>query len=93
MNAGLGFSLVAIGLLLFASGLNKTTGAMLAGLFYGIDALGNPSTKATNPVSDSPYISDADKKASQGQSGIIGVTPSGKVPGLFVPNLDPSKNS
>jgi hypothetical protein len=45
----------------------------------------------TKTILDSPYISKEDKELSQGQSGIIGVTPDGRVPALLVPKLDPSK--
>ena len=43
----------------------------------------------TKTIMDSPYISEEDKKASQGQSGIIGVTPDGRIPALLVPKLKP----
>ena len=46
-NVALGFTFLLIGLAVFASAVNKTTGAMLAGLIYGEAGLKKPigSTK------------------------------------------------
>ena len=46
-NVALGFTFLFIGLAVFASAVNKTTGAMLAGLIYGEGSLKKPigSTK------------------------------------------------
>ncbi len=68
---------------------NKRFQSLLAVIKAPITA----ASTSSNTIADSPYISDADKAASKGQSGIIGVTPDGRVPGMLVPALDPKKNA
>ena len=49
-NVALGFTFLFIGLAVFASAVNKTTGAMLAGLIYGEGSLKKPSGSAKLPT-------------------------------------------
>ena len=55
-NVALGFTFLLLGLAMFASAINKTTGAMVAGLLYGEAGLKKPSgTLATITLGkDSP---------------------------------------
>lgn len=86
-NAALGFTLLLAGLAVFASALNKTTGAMLTGLFYGEGALKPPAGKS----SDSPMTqSQADNAwaitpPDWSRAGVVPVSPNGGVPGITVP--------
>ena len=49
-NVALGFTFLLVGLAVFASAVNKTTGAMLTGLIYGEAGLKKPSGSATLPT-------------------------------------------
>ncbi len=87
-NAALGFTLLLAGLAVFASAINKTTGAMFAGLIYGESALKTPTAKAKDaPISqaaaDSAWTSPP--SATNPKAGVVPVTPNGGVPGITVP--------
>lgn len=92
-NAGLGFALLLAGLAVFASALNRTTGAMLTGLLYGEAALQQPGSGAGSGEAPVGGTSVADAQNSlpgnSQRAGIIKVTPKGGVPGLTVPIIDP----
>lgn len=93
-NAALGFSLLLLGLAVFASALNKTTGSMIAGLLYGEGALKAPgqtqaqkdaAAVAANPLAVVP--------PGGVRAGVVPVGPDGKIPGITAPFIDPSKNA
>ena len=49
-NVALGFTFLLVGLAVFASALNKTTGSMIAGLLYGEAGLKKPFGSAASPT-------------------------------------------
>lgn len=56
MNIALGFTLTALGLVIFISGINKTTGAMLSGLIYGRDGLKSSPSSSSSSSSGSSWV-------------------------------------
>ena len=68
-NSALGLTLLAAGLLLFFSAINRSTGAFLAGLFYGKDALKNTPTKTPAKTPDLTTVKGASQAWSDPNQG------------------------
>jgi len=93
-NVALGFSFLFVGLVVFYSALNKTTGAALAGLLYGSSVLKDPTAAPTDaPVSQAQADAawKAPVSATNPKAGVVPVTPLGGVPGITVPIIPNDK--
>ena len=92
-NAALGFTFLLVGLAVFASALNKTTGSMIAGLIYGENSLKKPTGKIVDSPMTPTEAEDAWTKLPDDwtRAGVVPVSPSGGIPGLTIPIIPPSK--